>query len=72
MKPRKYLTCENDFCIYNRGFRCILDEIELDATGSCLSCISVLLDHDLLLAEKKRQVEELENKYYTNPGLKGV
>ncbi len=35
------MKCENCFCIYQENGKCILDEINLDITGQCDSCIYV-------------------------------
>lgn len=53
------MLCENKFCIYNEDHSCILDEIELDITGLCQSCIYANIDDETLEKAKK----ELLNKY---------
>ena len=33
------LSCQNEFCIYQKQGTCILDRIELDMRGKCVDCI---------------------------------
>ncbi len=42
------MKCENQFCIYWEKHQCILDEIELDEAGVCITCILVSLDDGVL------------------------
>ena len=35
------MRCENCFCIYQENGKCVLDEINIDITGQCDSCIYV-------------------------------
>ncbi len=42
------MICENAFCIYWNQHHCILDEIELDETGTCRTCILVSLEESIL------------------------
>ena len=55
------MNCENLFCIYQKDNQCILDEIDLDITGMCTSCIYINIDNESL--EKSKN--ELLNKYRT-------
>ncbi|MCL2566341.1 MAG: hypothetical protein FWE24_11150 [Defluviitaleaceae bacterium] len=60
------MNCANIYCIYNRRFECILDEINLDSIGMCDDCIMVNLDEYLLEAEKERQFLEFEKRLIEN------
>ena len=42
------MICENDFCIYNRNFECILKAISLDIDGKCTQCIYISIDKTTL------------------------
>ena len=53
------MNCENEYCIYNRDFHCILEDVSLDAMGMCNSCITVELAKKFLEAEKERQLREI-------------
>ena len=33
------MNCENYLCVYQSDGQCLLKEISLDQTGSCLACI---------------------------------
>ena len=49
------MLCENRFCIYWSENSCLLDEIELDVQGSCMSCIYVNLDETILQEQRQLQ-----------------
>ena len=56
------MKCENAYCIYNRGFECLLDEVSIDSLGLCSDCITVSLDKKYLEAEKERQLRDVEER----------
>jgi len=57
------MKCENCYCIYNRVYECILEEIWVDAAGMCEECINVSLDCEFLENEKERQLLDLEKRF---------
>ena len=59
------MKCDFDYCIYNRYFVCILDEIDINGSGQCNSCIMISLKEDVLEKLKNNQLCEIENKYLT-------
>ena len=50
------MNCENEFCIYNRKNKCILDDISLDIQGKCEACIYVDIPADQLEKLKEEQL----------------
>ncbi len=42
------ISCENKFCIYEKQGKCILERIELDIQGSCMECIYINIEEDIL------------------------
>ena len=56
------MNCENEYCIYNKDFECILSKIEVNGFGACDSCILVTLDAYFLKIEKERQLQEIQNR----------
>ena len=57
------LSCENEFCIYQKQGICILESIKLDIQGSCVDCIYIHVENDILnnLKEKLlRNSQDLE------------
>jgi len=54
------LNCANDYCLYNKGYECTLDEVNIDSTGHCDECILVNIDKDVLEAMKERQHSKLK------------
>lgn len=48
------LSCENEFCIYQKQGNCILDSIQLDIQGNCLDCIYINVEEDTLNNLKER------------------
>jgi len=49
------MQCEFKYCIFNSGYRCVFQEVEIDQYGRCKTCVIVSLEKDLLKAEKDRQ-----------------
>lgn len=47
------MQCDNIFCVYWSKEKCALEEITLNAYGTCESCIYVDIDEKLL--ERKRE-----------------
>jgi len=56
------MKCEQNYCIYNKHRKCILDETEINSLGMCDACILVYLEQDFLDAEKKRQLLGFEDE----------
>ena len=54
----KHIYCENEFCIYQQDNNCILENLELDISGQCLSCNLVSLDADELYNAKQSQLNK--------------
>jgi len=50
------MNCEMDYCIFNRNFKCTLENIEIISLGMCTECIIIALDKDFLDAEKINQL----------------
>jgi len=42
------LSCENEFCIYQKQGNCILECVQLDIQGNCIDCIYVNIEEDSL------------------------
>ena len=57
------MKCENNYCIYNRQHKCLVDEPEMNSLGMCDSCIIISLEGDFLENEKERQLNELEERW---------
>jgi len=56
------MNCANDYCLYNKDYKCTLDEINIDSTGRCDDCIIVRIDEKILADEKKRQLNDIEKR----------
>ncbi|MBR6513745.1 MAG: hypothetical protein IKT46_02805 [Clostridia bacterium] len=50
------MNCENEYCIYNRKNKCVLDSISLDIQGKCIECIYVDIPADQLEKLKEEQI----------------
>ena len=53
------LSCENEFCIYQKNENCILDVIHLDVNGNCTDCIYINIEDDALINLKEKLLKEL-------------
>lgn len=42
------MECLNDFCIYQKDEKCMLDRISIDTLGMCDSCIKTNIDEQIL------------------------
>lgn len=62
------MKCHNDFCIYNRNYRCLLKNVELDITDRCESCVYPNIPPQTLEYEK----EKLRNKFEYIDSYSGV
>ena len=54
------IYCENRFCIYFEGGKCILDVISLDAIGVCTEGIRVDIEEEFLAVLKKKLLAKFE------------
>ena len=55
----KGLSCENEFCIYQKQGGCILKNVQLDIQGNCTDCIYVNLEEDILNNLKEKLLRGL-------------
>ncbi len=56
------ISCENEFCIYQKQGSCILKNLQLDIQGNCLDCIYINIEEDVLIALKEKVLNDLENR----------
>ncbi len=54
------MECLNEFCIYQKNDKCILDEIEIDIGGNCQSCIYPDIPPQILEQEKEKLLKQFE------------
>ena len=52
--------CEHDYCLYWQDNTCILDGIELNNMGMCMSCIVVTVNENTLAKLRRQQLAALE------------
>jgi len=52
------MKCAFDYCIYNKDFFCILDEIEINSIGMCEACIVVSIPEKELQSFKEKELEK--------------
>ena len=55
------LSCENEFCIYQKQGSCVLKSVQLDIRGSCLDCIYINIEEDMLNNQKEKILENLRD-----------
>ena len=53
------MDCANDYCLYNKGYKCTLDGVNINSRGHCDECIMVSIDTDLLDEAKERQLDKM-------------
>ena len=54
------MNCENEFCIYQKDKKCLLDRISIGESGCCEECLYIHLPTEALenLKEKSRKKYE--------------
>lgn len=53
------MECKYKYCIYNKNSLCLLDEVRIDRTGQCESCVMVWLPDGKLEEYKDDNIIEL-------------
>lgn len=53
------LSCENEFCIYQKQGTCILESVQLDIQGNCIDCIYINVEEDTLNNLKEKLLKDL-------------
>ena len=53
------ISCENEFCIYEKNGACLLESIQLDIQGKCSECIYVTVEKETLDKLKETLLEKL-------------
>ena len=56
--------CENEFCIYQKQGKCILESIQLDIRGNCIECICVNIEENSLNNLKGQLLEKYEESVF--------
>ena len=50
------LSCQNEFCIYQKKGTCILEKIQLDIQGNCTDCIYISVKEETLNNLKEKHL----------------
>ena len=53
------LFCENEFCIYQKQGKCILENVQLDIQGNCTDCTYINIEEDSLNNLKNNTLKNL-------------
>ena len=56
------MTCEFDYCIYNRKRLCLLNEIRIDAMSMCEACELVAIPEKAIEKRKEKRLKEIEEQ----------
>ena len=54
------ISCENEYCIYQKNMHCTIAQVELDISGICQSCILVDIEPKTLDLAKQKQLERMQ------------
>lgn len=60
------MNCEVNYCIYNRDWECLFDEIEIDPLGMCEDCVLVSIPFKDLERLKEEQFADMESRGFEN------
>lgn len=54
------MLCENEYCIYQKSKKCMLDTISIDEFGRCSECIVPNFPYKALEKAKEKTLKKLE------------
>ena len=57
------MTCEFDYCIYNKKYACILDKIHMNSLGMCDECEMVTVSEKILEAGKAARLKKIKETW---------
>jgi len=57
------MKCGFEYCVYNRGFTCIAEGVEINSSGMCDTCIMLSLNEGFFEKEKEKHLMELEKRW---------
>ena len=60
------MNCANIYCVYNKGYGCTLDGININSKGFCDDCIMTNLDEKLIESEKEQQLQAAQKRQNDN------
>ena len=60
-KGDNFMSCENQWCLYNDEECCTVESIEINSYGMCASSIMMHFNNDVMREEKARQLEALNS-----------
>ena len=52
------VSCENEFCIYQKQGTCILESVQLDIQGNCIDCICINIEENTLNNQKDKLLKD--------------
>ncbi len=55
------LSCENEFCVYQKQGDCVLESVQLDIQGNCVDCVYINIEKDTLKNLKEKLLRELQD-----------
>ena len=58
------MKCNFDYCIYNKNFTCILDEVSIDALGMCEACEVITIPEGELEKHKEKRLKKIGEGSY--------
>ena len=54
------MKCEFEYCVYNREWHCIMNEIQIDKLGVCESCELVTIPAEIFDNYKEERLKEID------------
>jgi len=55
------ISCQNEFCIYQKHGNCLLESIQLDIQGNCMNSIYISIEEVALKNLKENLLNDLES-----------
>ncbi len=55
------LSCENEFCIYQKEGYCTLKSVQIDIQGNCLDCIYIEIEENTLMNLKEKLLRDTDS-----------
>lgn len=54
------LSCENEFCIYQKEGYCTLKRVRIDIQGNCSDCIYIKIEENTLMNLKEKLLRDTD------------
>ena len=65
-KTLRKIFCEVETCMYNENFECTLHTVEIDETGKCYQCMTVVIPEETLAYVPEEALDLIKKEHRKN------